>query len=340
ESSTAPFKQETLVAMVLAERGDELTSAEGPPSQDLSTETIPFVDVQQYLSDLGLPVPAIEYVDLDLGVLLLEDLGDETFEDVYREVAENAARESNPGPNSEIVGLYRGPIDLLVDAQSSFLADRHSETRPTEEACVCWRRTFDRETLRWELDHYREWGLSARRDDRLDGSTRTALDEQFDRVVDALRALPTIPVFRDYQSRNLMRSDSTENADPWVLIDFQDALVGPFVYDLVSLLRDSYVELETTLVSRLVQYYTESGQTADLPWCDAPGAVSRAFHLQTIQRKLKDAGRFVFLDREKNNPDFLQYYDRSVRYVDRALGALEGWGDLRELLHEVEPSLD
>ena len=64
--------------------------------------------------------------------------------------------------------------------------------------------------------------------------------------------------------------------------------------------------------------------------------LTRAFHLQTVQRKLKDAGRFVFIDREKDNPDFLPYFKPSIDYVDHALERLEGWDELRDLLHTVE----
>jgi len=125
----------------------------------------------------------------------------------------------------------------------------------------------------------------------------------------------------------------------WVVIDFQDALVGPYVYDLVSLLRDSYIELPPDLVSELVDEYLRVGRGADLPWCDDPDAVRRAFHLQTVQRKLKDAGRFVYIDRETEHPEFLDYYEPSIRYVDTALRRLSGWDALRETLHRLEPSL-
>ena len=149
------------------------------------------------------------------------------------------------------------------------------------------------------------------------------IDEEFDRLVDELWDLLDMLVLRDFQSRNLMRKDGE-----WKIIDFQDALIGPFSYDLVALLaRLVYRARRRARMRELVDYYTTRARRG-LPWCGDPDAVWRAFNLQTVQRKLKDAGRFVYIDRVKDNPDFLEYYDASIGYVESALEQLPGWGDL------------
>ena len=125
----------------------------------------------------------------------------------------------------------------------------------------------------------------------------------------------------------------------WVLIDFQDALRGPFIYDLVALLRDSYIELPPSAVQELVQYYVDAGTAAGLTWC-AKTDVHRLFHLQTLQRKLKDAGRFIFIDQVKGNPDFLPYYKPSIAYVKNALTNLPDFESLTLLLKKLEPAFD
>jgi len=107
---------------------------------------------------------------------------------------------------------------------------------------------------------------------------------------------------RDYQSRNIMVLDGGEQA----VIDFQDALLGPRQYDLVSLLRDSYVTLDQQFIGRMVRRYlvvTAGGGGAEMD----EGQFREVFDLLTIQRKLKDAGRFVYIDRVKGNPDFLRF---------------------------------
>lgn len=92
------------------------------------------------------------------------------------------------------------------------------------------------------------------------------------------------------------------------------------------------------MVEALVADYAAQGREAGLPWCDDDAAVLRAFHLQTVQRKLKDAGRFVFIDRVKHNPSFLGYYTPSISYVAAALRALPELSALEALLAEVEPA--
>lgn len=326
----------TLVAMVLAPDYEPARSAEGPEDERLETDELPFVDVQRYLAGLGIPVPAIEHIDRESDVLLLEDLGDRTFEDFCLSITE----EYDPADRSELAGLYRQGLDLLVSIQKAFLDSRETEGEAITDTCICWRREFDRDTLRWELDHYLEWGIEERVGPHvLDDDVRGDLDRLFDRLVDQLLRLDQLVVLRDFQSRNLMCKESDDRDSNWVVIDFQDALVGPYVYDVVALLRDSYIELQPDLVSELLEHYVEVGRDAGLPWCDDAARVRRAFHLQTVQRKLKDSGRFIFIDRQKNNPDFLEYYDPSMRYVDHALDQLDGWDELRNILHRLDPAL-
>jgi len=293
-----PRGESTEMAMVLPQSADALKSEEGGSPSDPVPSELPFVAVHRYLSNLDLPVPAIDHVDMDLGVLLLEDLGETLFEDVWRD--------------SHDARVYREAIELLVSFQRAVLDDASHD-------CICFERRFDAELLRWELDHWLEWGLDALfGDDHLAADVRAETSRQFDSLVDALLDLPTALVLRDYQSRNIMQKHGA-----WYLIDFQDALVGPFVYDLVALLRDSYVELDADLVDELVGFYAACGADAGLPWCAEEDGVHRAFHLQTVQRKLKDAGRFVYIDRVKDNPDFLPYYEPSLGYVRNALARLD-----------------
>lgn len=332
----------TLIAMVLAPGFDEADSEEGPSGESVDSETLPFIEMQRYLADLGMPVPAIERVDLDEGVVLLEDLGDRTFEDLYRGVSED---DTLPPAHQDAAGeaLYQQAVDLIVQLQSA-LVDRRGrdETSPTDGA-ICWRRAFDRESLRWELDHFLEWGVDARQGQPLSDSLAPDVDTAFDELVDALLDLPSLPALRDFQSRNLMYKPRLDQETPWVLIDFQDALMAPMVYDLVALLRDSYIELSFERVQELVDYYLDRGRKAELPWCSAHGNterdpaefVHRGFHLQSIQRKLKDAGRFVYIDRVKDDDSFLPYVDPSLDYVLEACEHLDGFDPIAEMVRRV-----
>ena len=110
-------------------------------------------------------------------------------------------------------------------------------------------------------------------------------------------------------------------------IDFQDALLGPRVYDLVALLNDSYQKFDGAFVdARLDDYARTSGLDAG----ERP-ELRREFDLVTVQRKLKDAGRFVFIDRVKGNPSFLKFVEPTIAKVRASLDRLRDDADMREL---------
>ena len=116
-----------------------------------------------------------------------------------------------------------------------------------------------------------------------------------------------------------------------VWIDFQDALLGPRVYDLVALLNDSYQSFDRAFIeARLDEFAAAAGLDA----ADRT-ALGREFDVVTVQRKLKDAGRFVFIDRVKKNPSFLPYFEPSLAKVRAALTRLADEEDMRELAEIV-----
>jgi aminoglycoside/choline kinase family phosphotransferase len=324
----------TRMAMVLPD-GANPTKSEEVSSGAAPTE-LPFLNVQRYLKALGLRVPAVDHVDMERGVVLEEDLGDETFEARYLQILKQG--EDVTAMRIPIEQHYHRAIDLLVEVQRAVRQAQYAHDRVLPE-CIATGRSFTAELLTWELDHYREWGLDARNSANLSARRLQKWEAAREAIVASLTELPQTLVLRDFQSRNIMFKH-----DEPVLIDFQDALQGPFIYDLVALLRDSYIQLPFVVVSRLVDHYIRQGQAAGLSWCEDARAVHRAFHLQTIQRKLKDAGRFVFIDRVKGNPSFLPYYEPSIFYVKQALDALTEYDSrpefegLIELLSRVEPA--
>ncbi len=291
----------TRVLMVLPQ---ERTKAEEFTDGALQVRELPFLEVQRRLRQAGLPVPEVyAYAEAD-GVVVLEDLGDVTLEDYL--VSFEAA---------DFEVYYREAVRLVTDLQ------RNADIIAT--GSIIERRRFDARVLEAELDHFREYGLEARLGVRLDRRERQRFDECARDVVARLVALPPTVVHRDFQSRNLMLRDGR-----LALIDFQDALIGPYVYDLVALLRDSYIVLERPFVERMLGFYRQL-----MP--EAPSTLLRDFDLQTVQRKLKDAGRFVFIDQVKGNPSFLKFFDPSVRYAQEALRRLNAWPDLVELVSRV-----
>jgi N-acetylmuramate 1-kinase len=296
-----------LVVMELpadALKSDEATVG-GPPAE------LPFLNVCRHLAAAGVRVPAVYLDAVGDGAVLLEDLGDETF----------ARRVQAVGADGMAV-WYGAAVDLL--------AKLHAAMWPIPAGCEAAHREFDVPLLRWELDHYREWGAEALLGP-LDPARRARLDGAFDALAAEIAQLPRGFVHRDYQSRNLMVVGDEPRAESLVVIDFQDALAGPRVYDLVALLNDSYVDVPFDLQRRVIARYAERRGL------DA-AELAREFDLVTVQRKLKDGGRFVFIDRVKGNPSFLPYVDVSFGRVRAALGRIDGHEPLKAALAETDPA--
>jgi len=286
-------------------------------SEEVSKEAVPaelpFLSVQRYLKRLGARVPEIVSYDPAARMMVLEDLGDLTLE---KAVEAGGDRES----------LYGTAVDLLARLRVS--AERHPDPR-----CVAFHRAFDEDLYLWELHHFREWGMEAWSGRQAPDAEQTELNRIFRGLSSRLAAEPRGFTLRDYQSRNLMLKGGE-----MVMIDFQDALLGPRQYDLVSLLRDSYVELDWPFVERMIHRYLaaferESGEAISA----AP--FKRFFDLLTVQRKLKDAARFEYIHRVKKNSSFLISIPASLRYVASALERLPELSDLRRIAARYVPAL-
>ncbi len=300
---------QSYVVMVMpkdaAAKSEEATKGEAP-------KELPFVNVHRYLERLNVRVPRILRYDEPAGMMVLEDLSDQTFEKALND----RTREE----------LYLRAVKLLARLRAS------AEKAPSAD-CIAFGRGFDEDLYDWELHHFREWGLEVWSGKKPTAEERAELDKIFRRISGQLAALPRGFTHRDYQSRNLMVKDGE-----LVVIDFQDALLGPRQYDLVALLRDSYVELPRPFVEQMLREYT-----AELERLTGEKISNdeflKVFDLLTVQRKLKDAGRFEFINRVKGNPGFLVSIPASLRYVRDALERQPQLSDLRKIVGRYVPEL-
>jgi aminoglycoside/choline kinase family phosphotransferase len=271
----------------------------------------PFLEVRSLLAGRGVDVPRVVAEDTERGWLVIEDLGDDTLANYLL---------SHPDRKAAI---YTRAVEDLARAQVAL--------RELPEGGIVASRAFDEELLRWEIDHFREWGLDAR-GRALTPADRATFDGIAGRLASRIAGWPRTFVHRDYQSRNLMVRPG--GAICW--IDFQDALLGPRVYDLVALLNDSYQEFDRAFVeARLDEFARAAGFSA----ADR-AALGSEFDYVTVQRKLKDAGRFVFIDQVKSNPSFLRFVTPTIRKVHGALARLGEDEDMRALsalLHRALP---
>ncbi|HEX3597947.1 MAG TPA: phosphotransferase [Polyangiaceae bacterium] len=296
------------VAMYVPEAGkpDEIAKV------DEGGRRWPFLEVRDLLESRGVLVPRVLGDASDDGFVVVEDLGDDTLARYLERYPER--REA----------IYRLAVADLARAQQSLSS--------LPSGCIVTERAFDYDLLRWEIDHFREWALEAR------GVVLSPEDGAvFERAADGLArliaALPRGFVHRDYQSRNLMVTGEP-GSEQLVWIDFQDALLGPRVYDLVALLNDSYQTFDDAFTSdRLDEFASHHG-------LDDAGrsALGREFDLVTVQRKLKDAGRFVFILHKKGDDTYLRFVEPTIEKARRALARLPGQRvllDLAKLLDRV-----
>jgi aminoglycoside/choline kinase family phosphotransferase len=266
--------------------------------------TLPFVNVARLLTEMPVPIPAVLGHADDLGVLALEDLGDVTLQ-----------AHLGAATAAEHAALYRQSVALIATLQRRGAELASPEYLPYSVA-------FDVEKLTWEMDFFIKHFLEAYRGVLLAPDARNALRTEFASLVEALAAEPRVLCHRDYHSRNLMLHDGR-----LFIIDFQDARMGPDTYDLVSLLRDSYVDLPEQTVDELLAYFLavkgDSGREEDF---------RHRFDLMALQRNLKALGTFGYQTTARRNPVYIQYIPRTLHYVRNNLDLLPQFGKLRDLL--------
>ena len=274
-----------------------------------ASEALPQLTVGTVFTRLGITIPTVLDHAGDLGVLAVEDLGDETLQDWL------AASGEDPTP------LYREAINIIATLQQcgKTLA---TETGPPFDIA------FDVSKLHWELAFFQSEFLGAHRRVILNNATATALDREFHIIAEELAAEPRVLCHRDYHSRNLMVRDGR-----LVVIDFQDARMGPATYDLVSLLRDCYVDLDPTLVTTMTTAFltaVPAAYTSDF---------QQRFDLMSVQRHLKALGTFGHQITVADRPEFAPSLLRTLDYLRQTLHEYARFGRLLELLSPHLPEL-
>ena len=266
--------------------------------------TLPFVNVAELLAAMPVPVPRILGHAADVGVLALDDLGDVTLQ-----------AHLGAAPPPEHAALYRQAVSLI-----EILQRRGRDLK--DPRFVPYGIAFDVEKLTWEMDFFLKHFLEAYRGAHLGPETREQLRTELSHIVVELAAEPRVLCHRDYHSRNLMwRSGQL------YIIDFQDARMGPDTYDLVSLLRDSYMDLTEAAVDELIAYFLAlSGRPGDA------ATFRRRFDLMALQRNLKALGTFGYQTTARRNTVYIQYIPRTLRYARENLRKYSRFAKLRALL--------
>jgi len=305
----------SMIVMQLAEPEGFKQSEEAVSGAIHQISELPFINIMSHLAKTNIPVPTLHYYDRSAGLLYLEDFGDVTL-------VEAVSQADAPSLESR----YKQAVNILVQMQIN-------ATTPADPGCIAFHRSFDVPLLMWEFDHFLEYGIVARSGKPLPDEDATAIRGKFEEIAELLAGQPRVFTHRDYHSRNLMVDGLRLG-----VIDFQDALMGPATYDFASLVRDAYIQLDEALVDDLVGYYLDQLAERRFVWTNRT-AFRRLFDLTSIQRNLKAAGRFVYIDRVKGNPKFLADIPRVLSYVKRNLGKYPELDTLRRHLSPHVPEL-
>ncbi len=282
--------------------GGSVIAMDAPPDRE---DCRPFVHAAMVLKAAGLSVPEVIEADIDAGILLLEDLGNDTYLSCLTE--------------SSADQLYRDAGAALVKLQQA--------SQPGVFPA------YDRAMLEREMALYPDWYVARHKGVALSNSQRESLTQAFELLTEAALAQPQVYVHRDWHSRNLMRIDAHRN--PGVL-DFQDAVQGPITYDLVSLLRDAYISWpEAQQIDWAIRYW-EAARKAHLPVADDFGDFYRDFEWMGLQRQLKVLGIFARLQHRDGKSRYLADLPRVLEYALAAARRYQALSGLVRVLEEVE----
>ena len=263
-----------------------------------------FVATAEYLSEIGVPAPAILEVDEPGGRIVVEDLGDVMLEAVA--LADEGER------------LYDEAVRQILVLQEAGRAG-------PAPGVPAYGIRHDAEKLAFELDFFRRHFLEGWREIEMGAAESLALDRALARLVEEVAGHPLALCHRDYHSRNLMVRDGG-----LVWIDFQDARLGPRTYDLASLLWDAYVTLPAGRRRRLLRLF--AGEQTE--------AVEAELHPVGLQRTLKALGTFGYQVGGLGRDRYRDAARRALGHLAELLPARPDDSELYGLLSAKIPELE
>jgi hypothetical protein len=279
-------------------------------------DNYPFLVVREHLEKSGVDVPKVYDADAEKGLVLQEDLGDVTLLRRLQEVCTVDVERH----------LYQKVLDNLIQLQ---LKASPTKSSPDLQAFKLF---FDHEKLMWEVNFTIEHFYQKHLGRQIRDEDMKIIQDGFSEICHFLAAQPTVLTHRDFHSRNVMVTpNGTPGNERLVMIDFQDARMGPAQYDLVSLLRDSYYQLEEAQIATLLDYYI-------IRWEALSGqSLSRrdfiyAFDMMALQRNFKAIGSFASFLNRRGNPTYLKYIGNTFENIRRTLLKYPKYSALREAL--------
>lgn len=278
-----------------------------PPHEDVR----PFLHVGDLLRETGLNVPRILAQDATQGLLLLSDLGRDTY---YQRIQDGLT-------DTQLQSLYRDALAALVRMQ---------------QARVDGLPTYDRPRLAAELELFPEWYVGRHHGVQLDDATAAALQRIFGLLSDANAAQRPVLVHRDFHSPNLMVCDDPAYGPNPGILDYQDALAGPITYDLASLVTDARTTWEEPQQLDWAIRYWEMARAAGLPVASDFADFHQAYEWMSLQRNLRILGVFARLHHRDGKPSYLSHMPRVNGYVRQVAQRYGVFKPLLRLLDQLD----
>jgi hypothetical protein len=298
-SSDASFRRYFRLFINNTSLSDSLIVMDAPPENE---EITTFCRLGRRFHKLGINVPHILHTDEEQGLVLMTDLGSLHYLDSLND--------------STVERLYGDALGCLVTLQTGTFDD------PT------FLPPYSAQLLHQEMDLFREWYLVNHLGLEITAEEHKTMDEAWQLLIDSALEQPQLWVHRDFHSRKLMVTDFN---NPGV-IDFQDAVTGPITYDLVSLLKDCYIEWPKERIEDWVLGYHDLALQTGLLEKENEQQFLRWFHRMGIQRHLKVAGIFARLSHRDGKNQYLNDIPLTLKYL---VSALKNDPELSELYNLV-----
>jgi N-acetylmuramate 1-kinase len=278
----------------------------------LAEDVKPFVAIDNGLRERGLSAPEILHADLDAGFLITEDFGPESFVE--------------GDPPHPIAERYEAAIDTLALLHRDPLPD----VLPLAPQLTYSIPTFDLDAMLVEISLMLDWYLPDR-GAAPPGAAREEFVTLWRELLTKTDSLPKTWVLRDFHSPNLIWLAERSGTSRVGIIDFQDAVLGPPAYDLVSLLQDARIDVPEPLELVLLTRYIKARHASDNAF--EPASFAESYAIMSAQRNTRLLGTFARLNRRDGKPQYLRHQPRIWTYLTRSLahpvlGGIRGWYEI------------
>lgn len=255
-------------------RVNQYVLMDAPPEKENSE---PFIKVAHLLEQQQVPVPTIHAANLQQGFMLLSDFGDQLLQSALTD--------------DSVDGYYQQAMSILQKIQACTANDLPR---------------YDPTFILFELERFNEWYLGRELNLSLTPSINSILNPVYQQCVSVFAEQPQVFVHRDYHSRNLMILADKQLG----VIDFQDAMFGPITYDLISLLKDCYIDWPLHRVDQWVKAYHQQ-----LSLDCSTDQFQEWFDWCGLQRHLKVIGTFARLKHRDQKPNYMLDVPRALQYI-------------------------